>query len=207
MMVPGDMTEAAGAMGAKAMVVGDVSESRVEKPAVPEEQTTLPEASEGVVRHTIWPSSPQVVPPAAAEEDEVEEIERKEPRPQSVQILRKRGDEVVVVKEEDTTKEMRRLKSTLAGVMKQIEVSTAFGVRLSLMLEIRVRHYHYAFVGDNSDYRAGTPADKEDGAPQRGEQKTQGGDEPHGEKHLEGLARDLEYKKGILSEQLQSKSE
>ena len=62
---------------------------------------------------------------ATAEEDEVEEIERDEPRHQSVRILRKRGDEVVVVKKEDTTKEMRRLKSALAGVMKQIEVSTA----------------------------------------------------------------------------------
>jgi len=35
---------------------------------------------------------------------------------------------VVVVEEEDTTREMRRLKSALAGVMKQIEVSTATGI-------------------------------------------------------------------------------
>ena len=62
-----------------------------------------------------------------AEEDEVEEIERAEPRPQSVRILLKRDDEAVVVEEEDTTREMRRLKSTLAGVMKQIEVSTTSG--------------------------------------------------------------------------------
>ena len=80
-----------------------------------------------MVRHAIQPLSPQVVPPATAEEDEVEEIERAEPRPQSIRILHKRDDEVVVVKEEDTTKEMRRLKSTLAGVMKQIEVNTASG--------------------------------------------------------------------------------
>ena len=59
-----------------------------------------------------------------AEEDEVEEIERDEPRPQAVRILQKHGDEVVVVKEEDTTRELRRLESTLARVMKQIEVST-----------------------------------------------------------------------------------
>jgi hypothetical protein len=52
------------------------------------------------------------------EEDEVEEIEREESRPQAIRILCKRGDEVVVVEEEDTTREMRRLKSTLAGVMK-----------------------------------------------------------------------------------------
>ena len=31
---------------------------------------------------------------------------------------------MVVVEEEDTTREMRRLKFALAGVMKQIEVST-----------------------------------------------------------------------------------
>ena len=62
-----------------------------------------------------------------AEEDEVEEIERAEPRPQSVRILRKHGDEVVVIEEEDTTREMRRLMSVVAGVMKQIEVSTASG--------------------------------------------------------------------------------
>ena len=59
------------------------------------------------------------------EEDEVEEIERKESRPQVVQILHKRGDEVVVVEEEDTTRELRRLESALSVVMKHIKVSTA----------------------------------------------------------------------------------
>ena len=62
------------------------------------------------------------------EEDEVEEIEREESRPQAVRILRKRGDEVVVVEEEDTTRELRRLESALATVMKQIKVSTAFAM-------------------------------------------------------------------------------
>ena len=66
-----------------------------------------------------------MVPRATTEEDEVEEIERAEPRPQSVRILCKRGYEVVVIEEEDTTREMRRLKTALAGVMKQIKVSTA----------------------------------------------------------------------------------
>jgi len=32
---------------------------------------------------------------------------------------------VVAVEEEDTTRELRRLESALAGVMKQIKVSTA----------------------------------------------------------------------------------
>ena len=57
-------------------------------------------------------------------EDEVEEIERAEPQLQSVRILHKRGDEVVVIEKEDTTREMRRLKSVVARVMKQIKVST-----------------------------------------------------------------------------------
>ena len=66
-----------------------------------------------------------MVPSAATEEDEVEEIERDEPRPQSVRILRKRSDDIVIVKEEDTTKEFRRLETSLTEVMRQIKVSTA----------------------------------------------------------------------------------
>ena len=85
----------------------------------------LPQALEGVVGHAVRPSSPLVVPPAAKEEDEVEEIEREESRPQSVRILHKRGDKVVVVEEEDTTGELRRVESTLSTVMKQIKVSIA----------------------------------------------------------------------------------
>ena len=59
------------------------------------------------------------------EEDEVVEIERATPKPQSVRILQKRREEVVVVEEEDTTREIKRLKSAVAGVMTQIEVSFA----------------------------------------------------------------------------------
>ena len=62
---------------------------------------------------------------AMAKEDEVEEIEREESRPQAVRILYRRGYEVVVVEEEDTTRELRRLEFALVGVMKQIKVSTA----------------------------------------------------------------------------------
>jgi len=89
------------------------------------ELTALPDASEGMVGPAIRPPSPQVVPPAATEEDEVEEIERDKPRPQSVRILRKRSDDIVIVKEEDTTKEFRRLETSLTEVMRQIKVSTA----------------------------------------------------------------------------------
>ena len=59
------------------------------------------------------------------EDDEVEEIEREESQLQAVRILRNRGDEVVVVEEEDTTREVKRLRSTLSSAMKQIEVSIA----------------------------------------------------------------------------------
>ena len=71
-----------------------------------------------MVGPAVRPQSPPVVPRATTEEDEVEEIKRAEPRPLSIQILRKRGDEVVVIEEEDTTREMRRLKTALARVMK-----------------------------------------------------------------------------------------
>ena len=64
------------------------------------------------------------------DEDEVEEIEREESRPQAVHILRKRGDEVVVVEEEDTTREVKRLRSTLSIAMKQIEVGIASAVSI-----------------------------------------------------------------------------
>ncbi|XP_066311345.1 uncharacterized protein [Miscanthus floridulus] len=55
------------------------------------------------------------------EEDEVEEIVRDEPRPQAVRILRKHGEEIVIIEEEDTTKEFRRLETSLTSVMKQIK--------------------------------------------------------------------------------------
>ena len=78
----------------------------------------VPETSVGVVGRVVRPPSSQVVPLAMEEEDEVEEIEREESRPQYVWILRKRGDEVVVVEEEETTRELRRLESTLSTAMK-----------------------------------------------------------------------------------------
>ena len=61
----------------------------------------------------------------AAEEDKLEEIEHEEAQPQAVRILRKRGDVVVVVEDEDTTREVRRLESTLSTTMKHIKVSIA----------------------------------------------------------------------------------
>ena len=71
-----------------------------------------------------------MVPPVVVEEDEVEEIEREEPRPQAIRTLRKRGDDIVIVEDEDTTKEFRRLETALTGVTKQIKVSTTSRVLL-----------------------------------------------------------------------------
>ena len=81
-----------------------------------------------MVRAAVQPWSPPVVPRAMTKEDEVEEIEHAEPRPQAIQILCKHDNEVVVIEEEDTTRDMRGLKTALVGVMKQIKVSTTSGV-------------------------------------------------------------------------------
>ena len=59
------------------------------------------------------------------EEDKVEEIVHDKHQPQAVRILQKHGDEIVIVEEEDTTKEFRRLETSLTGVMKQIKVNTS----------------------------------------------------------------------------------
>jgi len=84
------------------------------------------EALEVMVGPAIRPPSPQVLPPTLAEDDEVEEIEHEEPRAQSIRILRKHDDDIVIIKE-DTTREFRRLETSLTGVMKQIKVSALFG--------------------------------------------------------------------------------
>ena len=117
-VVPGATARATGSLEVEAGVADTMSESRAEKPVVPEEQTALPEASKGMVGQAVRPSSPLVVTPAVVKEDEVEEIEREESRPQAIRILCKRGDEVVVVEEEDTTRELRKLESALSTVMK-----------------------------------------------------------------------------------------
>ena len=66
-----------------------------------------------------------MVPPATAEEDKVEEIEREEPRPQVVRILQKHGDDIVIIEEEDTTREFMRLETALAEATKQVKVSAS----------------------------------------------------------------------------------
>jgi len=110
---------------AETAAVVDAPEAMDATPPTAEEQTSSPAGVPGVVGAAGRPQSPPVVPQATAEEDEVVEIERAAPKPQSIWILRKHGEEVVVVEEENTTREIKRLKSTVAGVMTQIEVSTA----------------------------------------------------------------------------------
>ena len=67
-----------GSSGAEAGVAGITPKTGAEKPTVPEEQTTLLEASKGMDGHAVRPRSPLVVPPSMEEEDEVEEIKREE---------------------------------------------------------------------------------------------------------------------------------
>ena len=128
--VPSVMGGTAASSGVETIVTSAAPESGAENLVVPKEQTALPEASEGMVGPAIRPPSLQVVPPAVAEEDEVEEIEREEPRPQAVRILQKHGDDIVIVEEEDTTREFRRLETALARVTKQIKVRTMSGMLL-----------------------------------------------------------------------------
>ncbi|XP_066344288.1 uncharacterized protein [Miscanthus floridulus] len=157
-------------------VAASVLESRAKKPVALEEQMALPITSEGMVRHPMHPPSPQVVP-LAAEQDKVEEIEHEEARPQSVRILHKHGDEVVVVEEEDTTREVRRLKSALSTVMKQIK-------RMEPLTEGNTNLKEVVKLMEKNIKRAQRERDL-----------------------AESNARDLEYQKGALSKQLAAVSE
>jgi len=118
------MTKKVDTLEAETAAVVDAPEAMDATPPTAEEQPSPPAAMLGVVGAAVRPRSPPVVSQSAAEEDEVVEIERAAPKPQSVRILQKRGEEVVAVEEEDTTREIKRLKSTVAGVMTQIKVST-----------------------------------------------------------------------------------
>ena len=81
-----------------------------------------------MVGRPIGPLSPQGAPPAVEEEDEVEEIEREGSRSQTVCIFRKQGEEVVVVEEEDTTREVKRLRSTLSIAMALFRLGLGIGI-------------------------------------------------------------------------------
>ena len=121
--MPGATARAVESSKAKVGATDIVPESRAQRPAALEEQATHPEMPQGVVDRFMRPPSSQGAPPAVEEEDGVEEIERGGSQPQTVRIFRKRGEEIMVVEEEDTTREVKRLWSTLCIAMKQIEVS------------------------------------------------------------------------------------
>ena len=104
-------------LGSKTRAASTAPENRSTEAEAREEPTTPPEAAPGMVGPAVRPKSPPP-PVAVEEEDVVEEIIHAEPQTQFVRIFRKHGDEVVVVEEEDTPKEMRRLKSSLARVVK-----------------------------------------------------------------------------------------
>ena len=59
----------------------DVPAAKETTPSMVEEQLAPPAAMPGVVGATVRPQSPPMVPQATAEEDEVVEIERAEPKP------------------------------------------------------------------------------------------------------------------------------
>ena len=131
----GDSTEMQGAAvraaessKAEAKTIRAVLESREQRPATSEEQATHPEMPQDMVGRSVRPPSPHGAPPAVEEEDEVEKIEREGSRPKAVRILYKRGEKIVVVEEVDTTREVKRLRSTLCTAMMQIEVSVASAV-------------------------------------------------------------------------------
>ena len=73
----------------------------------------------------------------------------------------------MVVEEEDTTREVKRLWSTLSTAMKQIEVSIASAVS-SLALE-NMSLESWCFAGHSANCHTMVEVDQEDGAPRRGE--------------------------------------
>ncbi|XP_066310893.1 uncharacterized protein [Miscanthus floridulus] len=129
-----------------------------------------------MVEHAVQPSSPLVAPPDVEEEDEVEEIEREESRPQAIRILYKLGDEVVVMEEEDSTREVRRLESTLSTAMKQIKQLIK---RMEPLAEENAKLKEVVKLMEKNIQRA-----------------------QHERDLAESNAKDLEYQKGILFEQL-----
>ena len=131
-------TEKVDTLEVETAAVVDAPEAKDATPSMAEEQPSPPAAMPGVVGAAVRPWSPPVVPQSTVEEDEVVEIEHAAPKPQSVRILRKHGEEVVVVEEEDTAREIKRLKSAVAGVMTQIEVSTAPKTLIYMLLETMV---------------------------------------------------------------------
>ncbi|XP_066395799.1 uncharacterized protein [Miscanthus floridulus] len=138
---------------------------------------TCPEASLGVIGCSLRPLGPKRAPSATEDEEEVEEIECEESRPQVICILHKWGDEVVVV-EEDTTREVKRMRSVVSRVMKRIE-------RQQLIKQME------PLAEENAKLKEAIQL------MEKNIQRAQ-----HEQDLAESNARDLEYQKGALSRKL-----
>ncbi|XP_066392657.1 uncharacterized protein [Miscanthus floridulus] len=185
------MTKKVNTFEAKTAAAVDALEAMDATPPMAEEQPSPPAAMPGVVGAAIRPRSPPVVSQSAVEEDEVVEIEHAAPKPQSVCILQKHREEVVVVEEEDTTREIKRLKSTVAGVMTQIEgiARTAeqrhhLMKRMEPLAEKNKILREVLSLSEKSIQRAQRERDL-----------------------MESNSQDLEHQKGVLSERLMAASE
>ena len=86
----------------------------------------------------------------------------------------------MVVEEDDTTREVKRLWSTLSTAMMQIEVSVG-----SMVSVFGVGEYgplqSWCFVGHSMNCRTMVAVDQKDGTPHRGECEDEGGNETNGE--------------------------
>ena len=74
------------------------------------------------------------------------------------------GDEVVVVEEEDTTREVKRLRSTVSTAMKQIKVSVASAVSIFSIGDYGPLQC-WCFAGHSVNCCTTVAVDQEDGAP------------------------------------------
>ncbi|XP_066385541.1 uncharacterized protein [Miscanthus floridulus] len=101
------------------------------------------------------------------------------------------GNEVVVVEEEDTTRELRRLESTLFGVMKQIK-----GIARTVEQRRQLIKRMEPLAEENAKLKEAMKL------MEKNVQRAQ-----HERDLAESQARDLEYQKGVLSEQLATASE
>ncbi|XP_066365569.1 uncharacterized protein [Miscanthus floridulus] len=132
------------------------------------------------------------------EKDKVEEIECAEPQLQSIRIIHKRGDEVMVIEEENTTREMKRLKPAITRVMNQIEGTTQ-----------TTEHRHQLIKRMEPLAEENKKLREAMNLSEKNIQRAQ-----HERDLAESNSRDLEHQRGVLSkklaatsEQLQKKSE
>ncbi|XP_066341900.1 uncharacterized protein [Miscanthus floridulus] len=121
--------------------------------------------------------------PSAMAESEAENL--------AVPKERMRGDDIVIVEEEDTTREFRRLETSLTGVMKQIKEITRIAEQRRQLIK-RME----PLAEENEKLKEAMNLSE------RNIQRAQ-----HERDLVESNARDLEYQKGVLAEKLAVVSE